>query len=780
MEKFHYGTMKKRPLIILIGLAMLGLMLLQPAVGAAQGTDTLPVIDAAELFENRIQEVEAAVDKLEATGADVRVRTITTYGSAGSLDTYELQLEKISPSWTDQNGNIKSNLIVFLVSLQERETGLYFGSEWKSLLDSRWESIVEDIVNPRFSDGDYTGGAVKGLEEIQRLIRQSQQTPGGDQSSANTQWWIVPVTILVVLGLIIGVIIFIYLRNTRAKIAAARQKALLAKQGAAAGINELLEVVKMLEIKVNVTAARITTAEAAPLQQGVMKAKNLVDRSSEVYSNLAHSAGDPENPKMKEAELGTIEAEYKKILDDLSTSRNAVKEVEAEVTAVQQAVDSFGGEAEKIESEIAGIVNKQDDLLKAGYLTNTLNGLIKTSRDTLAQARTMVSEKRILEGRKNLFLAKEQLDNAAREAEEIPKRKKATEEAIAQLASRIEQVKITIENGIDNFERLAVNYADTAWEPIRGNGTEAENRATWAMEALADARELAGSGVQEWQKAAEVAASGNKWLNEAQSLIESISVLEANLIRERQEVPGEISAAQADINKAWDYIKRYDEDIREALEDELKAAENNNNLAKEELNKSRPDFLAAGKLAREANEVADRILLQARNEHEAAERLRSQVVSTARDASVRVSIARKYIDDHHEVVKTGARNALNNAEQSLRQADAAVETNAKISLATRAEAQAKEAYSLAQSDVNNSWQKPSPTYGSGGTGIPPIIIPNIPKPSTGQGQPSGGSASWGTPRPHRPGSSGTVRPGGGSSSWRPSGGGRRGGGARGW
>jgi uncharacterized membrane protein YgcG len=779
MYKFCLLIVNKRPLLILICLAVLGLILLRPATGTAQGTDTLTVIDAANLFENHLEEVETAANELKALGADVRVRTILTYGGAGSLDEYELQLEKISPSWTGQNGNIKSDLMVFLVSYQERETGLYFGNDWESLLGSRWESIVEDTVNPRFSAGDFAGGTVKGLEEIQRLIRQSQQTPEGNQPSTNTQWWIVPVTILVIIGLIIGVVLLLYLRNTRAKISAARQKAILAKQGAAAGINELLEVVKMLEIKVNVTAAKITTAEAVPLQQGVIKAKTLVDRSSEAYSNLAHSAGDPENPKLREVELGTIETEYKKILDDLSTSRDSVKEVETEVTVVQEAVDSFGGEAEKIESEISTIISKQDELVKAGYRTNTLAELIQIVRNTLAQARTMVSEKRILEGSRKLALSKEQLDNAAREAEEIPKRKKTTEEAITQLASRIEQVKITIENGIDNFKRVAVNYSDTAWEPIRGNGTEAENRVTWTIEALADAKELAASEVQEWQKAAELVESGNKWLSEAQSLIDSISILEANLIRARQDIPGEINAAQADITKAWEYIKRYDDDIREILEDELKAAEDNNNLAKEELNKSRPDYLAACKLAKEANEAADRILLQARNEHEAAERLRNQVVSTARDASVRVSITRKYIEDHHEVVQTGARNSLINAEEALRQADAVVEVNEKISLATRAESLANEAYSLAQNDVNNSWQKPSQTYRSSGTGLPPIIIPNLPRPTTGQT--SGGNTSWGTPRPYRPGSSGTARTGGGSSSWRPSSGaGRRGGGARGW
>jgi hypothetical protein len=252
-------------------------------------------------------------------------------------------------------------------------------------------------------------------------------------------------------------------------------------------------------------------------------------------------------------------------------------------------------------------------------------------------------------------------------------------------------------------------------------------------------------------------------------------------------MPHEIEAAHADVNKAREYINRYDEDIRESLEDDLRTAEKKNDLAREELKQEKPDYFKVCKLAREANEAADKILIQARDEHEAAEGLRAKAASTRRDASAKVSIARTYIEVHHPVVRSEARNYLINATEALRQADTAIDTNSQISLASKAESAADQAYSLAQRDVNSTTMN-----------IPNIGTPNVPTTSTiptilipPMGRPSGGVSSWGSKRSSRPSSGGIIgrigRGGGGSSGWGSRGGGfssgggsRGGGGSSGW
>jgi uncharacterized membrane protein YgcG len=780
-----------------------GLICIFSTAGIAQSPDQLLVVDDAQIFGNGISEVEAAANKLLSQGADIRVRTILNYGSAGNLDQYELQLEKQSPSWTGQDGDIKNNLIVFIISVQDRQAGLYYGSYWVDIIGDNWMRIQTDIVNPLFKKGDYTGGVINGLGEIQRIIAgkgqpqsvpqtvtsQSQSVPqpvtGQSQSasqagSGQSNGWIIPVIIVVIIGLVVSLILFMNSRNNRAKRLAARQKAMLSKQAAASGINELIESIQLLEIKVNVMADKVTPDDAVPLRNGLEKVKGLLNLSSQTYSELSHSAGDPENPRLEVSQLAVIDGEYQKIVGNLRQAKESKQGVEEQISGIQQAIDIFPNRVSEVNSAIEYALKKQEEIKEIGFKTTYPDSLIAKGRNTLAQAQDMVSRKRLNEGMKSVDLAADQIKQAVQAAEELPREKQATETAIPALSSRIEQIKAAVGKGREVFERIEQVYAVSSWESIQGNGTEAENRINWTIEALDDAREAAGMEQQEWHKAMELIGKGNAWLNEAELLMKSISELEENLTAARRDSSNEIQAAQADVAKAWEYINLYDEDIRESLEDDLRAAEKKNELAKEELLQHKPDYLKVCKLAREANEAADKILIQARNEHEVAERLRAKAVSARRDASARVSIARTYIEVHHPAVGSEARNYLVKAVENLRQADTAVDTESQISLALNAESAADQAYSTAQRDVRST------TMNMPGPGIPPIrntpiiIVP----PMGGFG---GSHPSWGTRRDSGSSSGNVIRHGGGgSTSWGSrggsigGGGASRGGGSTGW
>ena len=763
----------RKAIFFLVCISTFAFLSVLPATGLTQSLDQVVVLDDASIFGTRIGEVEAAASRLMSEGGDVRVRTILTYGAAGNLDQYEAQLEQQSPSWLGQDDDRKSNLIVLIISLQEGQTGLYYGAYWDDVLGDEWLRIQTDIINPLLRNGDYAGGATKGLEEIQQLVA------GNEQSSS--RWWIVPVIIVVIVGSIIGLVLYMSYRKKRTRQAAARQKAMLAKQAAASGINELIETTQMLEIKVNVTAEKVGPDEAALLKEGLETARSLINQSSQTYSELSHSAGDPENPRLGEAELGAIEPEYQKILGNLRQARAAIEGVEERIAAVQQTIDGFPKKVAEVSAAIEDAVRKQDELKGLGFASTYPAELVAKGRNTLEQAQDLVSKKRISEGMKYVTLAGDQIEQAIRAADELPQKKLEAGEAIPALLSRIEQVKEEINKGRGIFEGLSQEYAESNWESIRGNGTEAENRVNWALDALNDARSAAAMEQQEWHKALELVEKGNVWLTEAESLMKSVSELQANLTAERQDTPNEIAAAQSDVTKAWEYINRYDEDIRESLEDDLRTAERKTELATEELKQEKPDYFKAGKLARESNEAADRILIQARDEHEAAERLRAKAAGVRRDASAKVSIAKMYIEVHHPVVASEARNYLINAVEALRRADAATDVNAQISLALEAEAAADQAYALAQRDVDSTTRN-IPNMGMPTrTTIPTILIPP-------GGHSPGGYPSWGSRRNSGSGSGNTIRRGGGgSSSWgskggRSGGGGasRRGGGSTGW
>lgn len=763
----------RKPIFFLACLMALLVISAMPAPGLTQSSDQLLLIDDAKIFGARIGEVEVAANDLVTQGADLRVRTILNYGAAGNLDQYEAQLEQRSPSWIGQDGSRKNNLIVLIISLQDRQTGLYYGTYWEDILDNNWMRIQTDIMNPLFRNGDYAGGTIRGLEEIQRVIRGGPTQTATQTTTAGSAGWMVPLVLLVILGAVIGLFLFYSYRKNQARRLATRQKAMLAKQAAASGINELIETTQMLEIKVNVTADKIAPDEAVSLRDGLEKAKGLVDQSSQTYAELAHSAGDPENPKLGEAQLGVIEAEYQKILGNLRQARETIQGMEEQIAGVQQTIDGFPAKVAEVDAAIAETLSKQDELKRAGLKTVYPAELVAKGRALLEQAQDLASKKRFSEGMKYASLADDQIKQAILAVEELSKKKQEAEAAVPALALRVEQVKQTINDSRGIFERLSEEYAESAWESVRGNGTEAENRVNWALEAQDDARIAIGTDQQDWQKALGLVEKGNNWLTEAESLVKSISELEVNLVAARRDGPNEVETARVDIAKAWEYINQYDEDIRESLEDDLHAAEGKNDLAKEELGKEQPDYFQICKLARESNEAADKILIQARSEHEAAERLRAKAASARRDADAKVSIARKYVEDHHPVVQNEARNYLNDAIEALRKADAAIDINAQISLAVQAESAADEAYSLAQRDVRGTHMNMPDIL------IPPIFVPPV-------GHSSGGLPPWGSSR--GPSSSGPVRRGGGGSTgWGSTGGRsgrggvpRRGGGSTGW
>lgn len=752
-------------------------LLLAPLTGAAQSPCDALVIDEANVFAGDIARVRAAAQDLVNSGADVRVRTIQTFATTGNLDRFEQQLEQQCSSWTAPDGSRKNNLIVLMVSLQEQRTGLYYGSQWETALGTNWTRIQTEIMNPRFREGDFAAGFVNGLVEARRLVE--LQVRGGLPGTANgrtaapdvgprragglSTGWMALIVIAIISGGVTGLVLVRSYRKNRGKRLAAQEKARLAKQEAASSVNELVQAVEMLEIKVNAMAARVAEEDSRPLAEGLEKARGLVDKGATTYSDLGRSAADPVSRRLSGTEYNAIEEEYRKLLLALQEGRTAVADVGKQVEALQQAVEQFPSRVAEVNSGIEQAVVKQEAAQAAGFKTDYPAAILTRARKSLDQA-TALSEKRcFLLAMQNAGEASQLVRQAIQAADELPQKKQEAEAAIPALASRLEDVKQKIDNGRRAFDRISGSYAQSSWESIRGNGTEAEKRVSWSLEALEAARVASTMEQQEWHKALDVLQQANGWLDEAESFMRSIVALEANLAAAQRDAPIEIEAARTDIRKAWDYINKYDEDIRESLEDDLREAEKQVGAAADDLRSHKPDYLNVCKLSREANESADKVLAQARDEHEAAERLRSKVASTLRGARANVSKAEEYIEDHDRDIRREAKSHLKDAQAALNAAISASDHSYALSQAQAAESAADKAYSAAVRDVTQAEESRRPV----------IIAGPAPWPGRGGRWPTGGASG-------RSGGWGSWGGGGGSSGWGGLGGGRGGGGSTGW
>lgn len=112
--------------------------------------------------------VTQAAAKLEAKGADVRIRVFDT-APDGSLDAYEAAQLAACPSWSLQGG-IKPSLLVFLVSLDHKDA-IFYGAN-NSGMRGRVDQIRADMGGD-FRSGNFAAGIAKGEQETYSALYSS-------------------------------------------------------------------------------------------------------------------------------------------------------------------------------------------------------------------------------------------------------------------------------------------------------------------------------------------------------------------------------------------------------------------------------------------------------------------------------------------------------------------------------------------------------------------------------------------------------------------------------
>ncbi|NQT22218.1 MAG: TPM domain-containing protein, partial [Candidatus Omnitrophica bacterium] len=761
-------------------LLLLVVLLLSQTVHAQSTCDVL-VVDEAGVFGDGLGDVEAAVNKLVLLGVDVRVRTIQTFGSVGTLDNYEKQVEQQCASWRATDGGRKNNLLVAMIAVDDRRTAVYYGQEWERTLDGQWERIIADRMNPRFRDSDFAGGFENGLGEIGRLIDLQLHPPTQAPASAPPSvvvvqperppspppdlsglWKVLGLVVVLAVLAVVGYYTYLFVTTYLAeqtKRRAAQQKARIAKKAAASRITDWDS--QDVEVAVANLDGQVVKDEVQELRDDLARAQGLYDRAAMAYADMDSTAGDPDQPGLTPNEYDIIAGEFEQVLRQLRDANIILKEVGRQIEAMRNSITWAPEAIEMASQAFFRATGQVAEITEKGFETTEAGEMLRLASDSLVQAQDALKAKRFKVVWGQVEISEAQARQAAKQAEALPGIQQAVEQLVTELAARIEEIKAMIEAGAVVFAELSATYAESCWKSFRGNGTEAENRLNWSAKAWRVARGCSTMEEQQWQKAKDMTTKANAWLDQAENLMRSIFTLENNLEAAKQDADEEIVAAQADIDVAWEYIERYDGDIRESLEDDLRQAQETLGQADAELEKTKPDYLKVVKLARQANKSADQILVKARSEHEAAERLRQKAAGALRDAKAVVSQAAEYIEDRSYDVGRTAESQLGDAQEFLKKARSARTLESQIRHAEKAEEYADKAYSRAQSDVDDAEEARRPTYSStdySGWGS----SSSIPWSSDDDGDDGGGgSIDWGS----------SDDGGGGSSSWCSSGGG---------
>lgn len=754
--------------------------------GQAQDCDR-PVVDEAGVFGSEIGQVESAALEVVNAGADVRVRTVTDLGGRANLDLYEADLEAMCASWRAPDGGMKNNLIVFIVSFGEnRGAGLYYGSLWKRTLDQQWNGIVTDEIVPRLRDGDAAGAYVSGLKEIARVIATPRTAPPSGVPAPAARETPIDGRALSVLGWGFGLLALVFLagigtllyhlaRKERAKRLAAQQKARLAKSSCSSSILDLEGPIGELSTQVGSLGTEVSAEDAGPLSEALTRARTGLSDASARFAELIASVSDPEREGLTTEQYEQISSSYEQVhalLDAVRKGKEQIDrdmgELNSRMARVPGAIDSAAAAIDEAEAAVKRVTAE-------GYRID--GAPIDAARKLLAEARADLQQKRYGAAEKSCAQAAEGAARGASDATALPERRAAIENALPTLKARIEQVASAIDAAQRVFEEIASAYAESSWASVRGNGTEAENRIDWSTEALEAATEGVSMERQTWKESEEDLADAAGWLDEAESFMRSIAALKTNLEAAKRDAPGEIDAAQRDIDAARSFITSHDADVRDSLEADLEAAQGSLQQARDQIAQTRPDYVHALKLAMSANKAADDVLTQARSEHETAERQRQRAESARRESERSVSAAKEYIEDHSRDAGGDAKRGVGEAQRALEAGRSEPDLGRRIALLEQADRDADAALASARREVEEADRRRRAT------------TRHVATPSIGWGTRSSSPTSW-TRSSGGFSSGGSSRGGGGGSvSWGSSsrgggsvsiGRGSRGGGSVGW
>ena len=338
---------------------------------------------------------------------------------------------------------------------------------------------------------------------------------------------------------------------------------------------------------------------------------------------------------------------------------------------------------------------------QAGFKTEAYEALVANGSRLITDANDAVKNRLVFDALAQVSQAQEMLSQASAGLK-LPEKKVELENGIAAVRTRIEKAKSSVLLCKPIIDRMDAEFAQQSFESVAGNGSQATEHINWCDRGLPMAADFVSIEKQDWQKAADIIAEANGHLDRADSLVNSITAIEQSLNTARTGAPTDIQNAEQDLHLAQDYVFSHKNDLHTDANAKLAQAAETITQAHAELQKPRPDYFEAVKLAKNAHAAADEVLTTARTEFEALERLQQKAASALRDASSRVSKAREYIEDRKWLLGKVAKGKLEEAEKYLASAQKCNDSgdlDGAVKWADLADEAGKVAYKQARDDA---------------------------------------------------------------------------------
>ena len=136
------------------------------------------ILDKAQLLDEATEEkIRTICDKLLTEKATpiivVTIESMAAYGGGGlRIETFAMLLfNQWGIGVPEVNKQVWNTGILLLVSVGDRKARIELGAGWKRDHDQTAQRIMDDLIIPRFKEGDYSAGILAGVEGLDNMAR---------------------------------------------------------------------------------------------------------------------------------------------------------------------------------------------------------------------------------------------------------------------------------------------------------------------------------------------------------------------------------------------------------------------------------------------------------------------------------------------------------------------------------------------------------------------------------------------------------------------------------
>lgn len=760
-----------------LALALLVAPALATASAAAQPLQTEPngcdaVVDVSGLLApDELATVgQAAAELAERHALVLRVRLLAA--TDAGIDAWFDDRLAACPTWQTGFDGRDPRLLVAAVSLGDRRTGTWWGSEL-GVLEARYLG-VHDQAAPALRRGDHAAALVTLLDGYDAvLVGPSVTVPVGEPSGglpAPTTPTTPPQPLLpsddgigagelawgaggvAATGATVGGFWYAARRRRRrelgTRIARLRDEARGRYQALDQRWDELHDAALLAR---GHAADDDSLAIAVADEQS--QAAVVIERAT--VDLLAADRQDPVAPlRTDETELEAVEQRWRSVGEGLDALGAELDDVERAVAALRDAAESAPADLAAHPEARRRADDALAEIEAAGYFVADFRTRLDHAAAAHARGEELLAARRPGDAAPLASAARSAADAVAAEAVDLPARRERLEARIDQARRELVEVE-TIADDVDRrLEILRSRYAASAVDSY--GPVEAA-----VHDAVADARvqlDAAVTGVSMTVQAFdEVSAAGGRFDRDVEVVragASALADLETELEQATAAVPAAIATARADLAETESFLTAHHGDVDPGHQSVVARAVQHLDEADEAAAAPLPDPRRALHRARDASAVLDRVLATARTEHAAREAARDRARSAIRDAQAAVASARRH--DGFGLFGWSAR-----AHASLAGADA--ELRRAADLVGDEPERARAVASAVEADANQIVREARQRSANGGGGLLGASVGgSSSRSSFGSFGSSGGSGSSG------------GRSGGGSSSFGGSGGGSSG------